>query len=161
MEKVTETEVLVVGAGNAAMSAAVAAREQGAKVVVLEKAPKSQRGGNSALTVHMRFPYRGMEDLEPMLSDVSDEEMRSLAERVGQYTESDYHDDIMAVTDGQQRSHSSAKYWYRMPIRQSNGCDLMDTHGLRLTKVPHRQMSSHSMAADLPCRSDGFVRQNV
>ena len=100
MEKVTETEVLVVGAGNAAMSAAVAAREQGARVVVLEKAPKSQRGGNSALTVHMRFPYRGMEDLEPMLSDVSDEEMRSLAERVGQYTESDYHDDIMSVTGG-------------------------------------------------------------
>ena len=67
MEKATETEVLVVGAGNAAMSAAVAARELGsADVIVLEKAPKSQRGGNSALTVHMRFPYRGMEDLEPL-----------------------------------------------------------------------------------------------
>ena len=100
MEKVTETEVLVVGAGNAAMSAAVAAREQGARVVVLEKAPKSQRGGNSALTVHMRFPYQGMEDLVPLLSDVSDEEKGALAERVGQYTESDYLDDIMSVTDG-------------------------------------------------------------
>ena len=74
MANLVDTEVLVVGAGNAAMAAAVAAREQGVDVVVLEKAPKSQRGGNSALTVHMRFPYRGMEDLVPLLSDVSEEE---------------------------------------------------------------------------------------
>ena len=91
----------MVGAGNAAMAAAVAAREQGAQVVVLEKAPKSQRGGNSALTVHMRFTYRGIKDLLPLLSDVGEEEKQSLTERVGDYTESDYYDDIMAVTDGQ------------------------------------------------------------
>ncbi len=101
METIADTDVLVVGAGNAAMAAAVAARERGAQVVVLEKAPKSSRGGNSALTVHMRFPYRGMEDLEPLLANVSDEAKRSLTERVGAYTESDYYDDIMAVTDGQ------------------------------------------------------------
>ena len=101
MGNTVDTEVLVVGAGNAAMSAAVAAREQGADVVVLEKAPKSQRGGNSALTVHMRFPYRGLEDLLPLLSDIGEEETRSLAERVSAYSESDYYDDIMAVTDGQ------------------------------------------------------------
>ena len=100
LEKVVDTEVLVVGAGNAAMAAAVAAREQSADVVVLEKAPKSQRGGNSALTVHMRFPYRGMEDLVALLSDVGEEETWSLAERVRDYKESDYYDDIMAVTDG-------------------------------------------------------------
>ena len=100
MEKVVDTEVLVVGAGNAAMAAAVAARELGADVVVLEKASKSQRGGNSALTVHMRFPYRGMEDLVPLLSDVSGDPTRSLAARVRDYKESDYFDDIMAVTGG-------------------------------------------------------------
>ena len=101
MTNSVDTDVLVVGAGNAAMSSAVAAREQGADVVVLEKAPKSQRGGNSALTVHMRFPYRGMEDLLPLLSDIGEEETRSLAERVSAYSESDYYDDIIAVTDGQ------------------------------------------------------------
>ncbi len=82
------------------MAAAVAAREQGAEVIVLEKASKSERGGNSALTVHMRFPYRGMEDLTPLLSGVGEDETRSLAALVGDYTESDYYDDIMAVTDG-------------------------------------------------------------
>ena len=101
MENVVDTDVLVVGAGNAAMAAAIAARERGARVVVLEKAPKSQRGGNSALTVHMRFPYRGMEDLVPLLSDMSEEDTQSLAERVDAYTESDYYADIMEVTDGQ------------------------------------------------------------
>ena len=101
VENVVDTEVLIVGAGNAAMAAAVAAREQGADVVVLEKAPKSQRGGNSALTVHMRFPYKGIEDLLPLLSHVSDDEKHSLAERVRDYTETDYYYDIMAVTDGQ------------------------------------------------------------
>ena len=101
MENLVDTDVLVVGAGNAAISAAVAAREQGADVVVLEKAPKSQRGGNSALTVHMRFPYRGMEDLVPLLSDVGEDVTHSLAERVRAYTESDYYTDIMEVTDGQ------------------------------------------------------------
>ncbi len=100
METATNTDVLVVGAGNAAMAAAVAAREQGVEVRVLEKAPKSQRGGNSALTVHMRFPYRGMKDLTSLLSDVSEAEKRSLAERVRDYSESDYYEDIMAVTDG-------------------------------------------------------------
>ena len=83
------------------MSAAVAARERGADVVVLEKAPREQRGGNSALAVHMRFPYSGMDDLAPLLSDDSHDESRSMAERVGDYSESDYYDDIMAVTGGQ------------------------------------------------------------
>ena len=41
-----EVDVVVVGAGNAAMCAALAAREQGAEVVVLEAAPESEGGGN-------------------------------------------------------------------------------------------------------------------
>ncbi len=45
-----EYDVVVVGAGNAGMCAALAAREQGARVLVLEAAPFDERGGNSRYT---------------------------------------------------------------------------------------------------------------
>ena len=59
-----ETEVLVVGAGNAAMCAALAARDAGADVLVLERAPENERGGNTAFTAGaMRTVYDGVADL--------------------------------------------------------------------------------------------------
>ena len=100
MDSEVWTQVIVVGAGNAALSAAVAARERGTNVVVLEKAPRQHRGGNSALTVHMRFPYDGMEELTPLLSGTPSADLRRMADRIGKYTSADYYDDIMAVTEG-------------------------------------------------------------
>ena len=44
-----EYDVVVVGAGNAGMCAALAARESGARVLVLEAAPFDERGGNTPL----------------------------------------------------------------------------------------------------------------
>lgn len=43
-------DVIVLGSGNAGLCAALSAREQGARVALLERAPKEQRGGNSAHT---------------------------------------------------------------------------------------------------------------
>ena len=43
-------DVVVVGAGNAGLCAALSAREAGARVLVLEKAPRAERGGNTAFT---------------------------------------------------------------------------------------------------------------
>ena len=43
-------DVVVVGAGNAGLCAALSAREAGARVLVLEKAPRPERGGNTAFT---------------------------------------------------------------------------------------------------------------
>ena len=58
-----EIDVLVVGAGNAGLSAALAATDAGARVTVLEAAPEHLRGGNTYFTGGgFRFPYDGIED---------------------------------------------------------------------------------------------------
>ena len=54
--------MVVVGAGNAALCAAIAARERGARVAVLERATKREHGGNSRFTMaSMRFAYDGVD----------------------------------------------------------------------------------------------------
>lgn len=67
--------VLVVGAGNAALCAAIAAAEKGARVTILERAPESARGGNSAFTGGcFRTVYNGVEDIAQLVPDLTDEE---------------------------------------------------------------------------------------
>ena len=59
-----DADVIVVGAGNAGCRAALAARERGASVLVLEKAPPEWAGGNSAFTAGaMRLEHGGLQDL--------------------------------------------------------------------------------------------------
>ena len=70
-------DVIVVGAGNAALCAAISAKEQGAaKVLVLEKAPLEERGGNSLFTAGgFRFVHDGLDDLRrDILDDLSEAE---------------------------------------------------------------------------------------
>ena len=58
-----DADVIVVGAGNAGLCAAHAARERGARVLVLEKAPRAWAGGNSAFTAGaMRVAHGGLDD---------------------------------------------------------------------------------------------------
>ena len=73
-------DVIVVGAGNAALCAALAAREHGAKVLVLEKASEEERGGNSTFTAGgFRFVHHGVEDLrKDVLIDLSESEAKSM-----------------------------------------------------------------------------------
>ncbi len=57
-------DVVVVGAGNAALSAALAAREAGAEVLILEKAGPEEVGGNTYFTAGgFRFAHKGLEDV--------------------------------------------------------------------------------------------------
>ena len=58
-------DVIVVGGGNAAFCAALAAQEQGAKVLMLEAAPEDESGGNSRYTAgSVRVVYNGVEDIK-------------------------------------------------------------------------------------------------
>ena len=92
-------EVIVVGAGNAATCAALAAREHGAgSVLQLEIAPEHWRGGNSAFTGGAwRIVYHGFDDLARLIPDISDHELANVD--VGTYTEEQYYDDVGRLTE--------------------------------------------------------------
>src|SRR3984893_7979316 len=92
-----EFDVVVVGAGNAGMCAALAARGQGARVLVLEAAPFDERGGNSRYTAGaLRFVYNGVDDLVK-LCELSETEIAT--SDFGTYTSDKYYDDLGRLTD--------------------------------------------------------------
>jgi tricarballylate dehydrogenase len=88
----------VVGGGNAAMCAALSARESGARTLVLEKAPEAWRGGNGFFTAGgFRFAFKSFDELRSIVGDMSDEEAAAM--EVDPYTEDAYYDDLMRVTE--------------------------------------------------------------
>lgn len=92
-------DVIILGAGNAALCAAIAALEKGAKVLALEKAPDYFRGGNTYFTGGIiRCAYNGIEDIKKLIPDMSPEEEASV--EVGSYSEDEFYDDLMRVTEG-------------------------------------------------------------
>jgi tricarballylate dehydrogenase len=94
-----DADVIVVGAGNAALCAALAASEGGRSVIVLEKAPEHLRGGNTYFTGGaIRFSYRGIDDVIKLVPDLSAAELDVMD--VGTYPDSKYFDDMMRVTEG-------------------------------------------------------------
>src|SRR5712691_1119231 len=91
-------DVLVVGAGNAALCAAISAHENGARVLMLEAAPMEERGGNSHFTGGaFRFAYRGIEDLTAVLPALANEDLSNVD--FGTYTEEQFFDDMFEVTE--------------------------------------------------------------
>lgn len=103
-------DVLVIGGGNAALCAALMAREAGASVLLLEAAPKEWRGGNSSHTRNIRAMHEQPEDV--MLESYSEEE---------------YWQDVLKVTSG----YTDEKL-ARHVIRASSQCrQWMQHHGVR------------------------------
>src|SRR5262249_2851775 len=91
-------DVLVVGAGNAALCAAISAHEHGAPVLMLEAAPFEERGGNSHFTGGaFRFAYRGVDDLTTVLPSLANEALSNVD--FGTYTEEQFFDDMFEVTE--------------------------------------------------------------
>jgi tricarballylate dehydrogenase len=90
-------DVIVVGGGNAALCAALAARERCDRVLVLERAPQAEAGGNTRFTAGaMRVVYDGVEDLRRLMPDLTDREVESTD--FGTYTEHQFLDDMARVT---------------------------------------------------------------
>ena len=103
-----KTDVLVVGGGNAALCAAITAREAGAKVLLLESAPREFRGGNSRHTRNIRYLHKSGND-----------------NLTGPYLEDEFWSDLLQVTDGQTNEQLS-----RFTICESENIgEWMQKHG--------------------------------
>lgn len=91
-------DVVVVGAGNAALCAAISAHENGSKVLVLEKGPSEKRGGNSFFTDGaIRFAFNGLEAIREIIPGITDEEAEKI--EIPTYSEENYYGDLMRVTE--------------------------------------------------------------
>ena len=103
-------DVLVIGGGNAALCAALMAREAGASVMVLESAPREWRGGNSSHTRNLRCMHDSPQDV-----------------LVEAYPEEEFWQDLLKVTGGLTDENMA-----RLAIRRSSTCrPWMVKHGVR------------------------------
>ncbi len=93
---IKNADVVIVGAGNAAACAALAARDAGANPVLLETAPESERGGNTFFVAgSTRWVFNTIDDIREVL-DLSEEELRTVD--FGTYSREDFLDDMGRVT---------------------------------------------------------------
>ena len=82
--KFPDIDVLVIGGGNAALCAAITARQAGASVLLLEHAPRHFRGGNSRHTRNLRALHAA-----------------PTAVLTESYLEEEYWQDLLKVTGGE------------------------------------------------------------
>ena len=102
-------DVLVIGGGNAALCAALMAREAGASVMLLEAAPREWRGGNSMHTRNLRCMHDAPQDV-----------------LVDAYPEEEFWQDLLKVTGG-----LTDETLARRVIRDSSNCrPWMRKHGV-------------------------------
>lgn len=96
-EQIINADVIVVGKGNAALCSALAAADQGAKVVMIEAAPEEESGGNSRFAGGvMRFAYDGVSDIEK-LCDLQPNEIKDIDWESN--TQEEFFDDLCNVTN--------------------------------------------------------------
>lgn len=100
MAREENCDIIVIGGGSAAHEAAVAAREAGAeRIVMLEKAPEPEFGGNARYShTGFRFPYDGAREIREFIPDVPDDVFETF--EMPPYTESDFRADLDRVTEG-------------------------------------------------------------
>lgn len=130
----SKKKIIVVGSGNAALCAGIAALEQGADVLMLEKAHEALAGGNTKYTAGaMRFPYDSGDDLIPLLRNPDDPRLPNT--NFGSYTQAKMTEDLLGFNDGRPMSREQV-------ILVTQGLETMQWlsgHGVTFEPIYSRQ----------------------
>jgi tricarballylate dehydrogenase len=129
-----DADVIIVGAGNAAFCAALAARESGASVLMLECAPEAVNGGNSRFTAGaIRFAYDGVDDIRALCPDLAEEQIEITD--FGSYTTDQFYDDMFRVT----RYRSDPALCERLVTSSRDTMGWLRSKGMRFLPIYGRQ----------------------
>jgi tricarballylate dehydrogenase len=126
--------IIIVGSGNAAMCAGIAALESGASVLMLEKADEALAGGNTKYTAGaMRFAYDGVEDLLPLLENPSDPRIE-ITDFDG-YSRAKFKQDLLGFNGGRDLSEEQE----RLIGESLSAMQWLGGHGVKFEPIYSRQ----------------------
>ena len=92
-------KIIIIGSGNAALCAGIAALEKGAEVHIYEKADRDLAGGNTKYTAGaMRFAYENSKYLNQFLTNPNDIKLKKTD--FGSYTKDKFLADLLSFNDG-------------------------------------------------------------
>jgi tricarballylate dehydrogenase len=127
-------KVIVVGTGNAAFCSAIAASEQGAKVLMLEAGTKEQIGGNSCYSAGaFRFAYESKEQILTLLADKKDQ--RIPRTNFGSYTQKQFLQELREINENQ----GDFKKQQTLVTESFTTIAWLKGKGLKLEPIYHRQ----------------------
>ncbi|MDB4238961.1 FAD-dependent tricarballylate dehydrogenase TcuA [Alphaproteobacteria bacterium] len=126
-------KIVIVGSGNAALSAGIAALEKGADVTIYEKADKKMAGGNTKYTAGaMRFAYDNGEELMPLLKNPN---ARLKNTDFGSYTKEHFSSDLFGFNDGRALSDEQNK----LVSKSFETIKWLSTHNIKFEPIFSRQ----------------------
>jgi tricarballylate dehydrogenase len=135
MARVETCDIIVIGGGSSAFEAAVAAREAGAqRVVMLEKAPESEYGGNARYSgTGFRFVHAGAAEIRRFIPEVDDTLFATMA--IPPYGADDFMADLDRMTQGRMNRELAQTL-----VEQSNAA----VHWMRETGIKWEPLKEHA-----------------
>lgn len=153
-------DIVVIGKGNAALCAAIAARDQGASVAMLEAAPEAESGGNSRFAGGViRFAYTSVDDLQQIV-DLIEEEIST--SDFGTNSKDEYLDTLFELsnyrTDAEFAETLVTRSLETMVLLRSKGVRFVPNYGRQSGLVNGKRVFFGRMPMEVSGGGAGLVR---